>query len=174
VIFGVSTDPRFGPLLMFGLGGKYVEVLRDVRFAVTPLAPAEAAATIRGIQGFKLLAGVRGEQPADLARLEDVLLRLAQLVTRHPRITELDLNPFLAAPAGGDAAALDVRIRVAPAPAPGVDSSRRDSAGLELDGHHLGRGEGAQRQAAEADAAAHDERARAGAVGAETPVVEPA
>ena len=169
VIFGVSTDPRFGPLLMFGLGGKYVEVLRDVRFAVTPLAPAEAAATIRGIQGFQLLAGVRGEQPADLARLEDVLLRLAQLVTRHPRITELDLNPFLAAPAGGDAAALDVRIRVAPVPAPGGGST-----GLELDGHHLGRGEGAQRQAAEADAAAHDECARAGAVGAETPVVEPA
>jgi acetate---CoA ligase (ADP-forming) len=113
VIFGVSTDPRFGPLLMFGLGGKYVEVLRDVRFAVTPLSRPEAAQTIRGIQGIKLLEGVRGEAAADLGRLEDVLLRLAQLVTRHPRIVELDVNPFLAAPAGGTAAALDVRIRVA-------------------------------------------------------------
>jgi acetyl coenzyme A synthetase (ADP forming)-like protein len=113
VVFGVSTDPRFGPLLMFGLGGKYVEVLRDVRFAVTPLAADEAAATIRGIRGFPLLAGVRGDAPADLALLEEVLLRLAQLVTRHPRVAELDLNPFLAAPADGTSAALDVRIRVA-------------------------------------------------------------
>jgi acetyl coenzyme A synthetase (ADP forming)-like protein len=115
VIFGLSTDPRFGPLLMFGLGGKYVEVLRDVRFAVTPLSRSEAAQTIRGIQGVRLLEGVRGDAPADLARLEDVLLRLAQLVTRHPRVTELDINPFLAAPEGKGSVALDVRIRVAAA-----------------------------------------------------------
>src|SRR5581483_8531763 len=146
VIFGVSTDPRCGPLLMFGLGGKYVEVLRDVRFAVTPLERSEAQATIRGIQGYKLLTGVRGEPPADLARLEDVLLRIAQLVTRHPRIQELDLNPFLAAPAGGASAALDVRIRVAPS-----------SAGHELDEDDLGGREGAHGQAAVADAAAHDQ-----------------
>ena len=112
-VFGATLDPRSGPLLMFGLGGKYVEVLRDVRFGVTPLQRGDARAMIRGIRGFPLLQGVRGEPPADLAVLEDVLLRLAQLVTRHPRIVELDLNPFLAAPAGGSAAALDVRIRVA-------------------------------------------------------------
>ena len=89
VIFGISTDPRFGPLLMFGLGGKYVEVFRDVRFAVTPLAPSEARNVVRGIRGYPLLEGVRGEAPADVDLLVDVLLRLAQLAVRHPRIQEL-------------------------------------------------------------------------------------
>jgi acyl-CoA synthetase (NDP forming) len=112
VIFGISTDPRFGPLLMFGLGGRYVEVFRDVRFAVTPLEPAEAQDMIRGIRGFRLLAGVRGEPAADLAILTEVLLRLAQLAQRHPQIRELDINPFLAAPDREHALALDVRIRV--------------------------------------------------------------
>ncbi len=117
VIFGMSTDPRFGPLLMFGLGGKYVEVFRDVRFGVTPLAPGEARDMIRRLRGFSLLEGVRGEAPADLTRLEEMLLRIAQLVTRHPRILELDINPFLAAPEGIESKALDVRIRVGPPPA---------------------------------------------------------
>ena len=112
VIFGVSTDPRFGPLLMFGLGGKYVEVFQDVRFAVPPLAPHEAHDLVRGIRGFPLLAGVRGEPGADLAVLEEVVLRLAQLVQRHPSIQELDVNPFLAAPERENAVALDARIRV--------------------------------------------------------------
>ncbi len=114
VIFGITTDPRFGPLLMFGLGGKYVEVLRDVRFGVLPLAPLEAREMIRGIQGFPLLEGVRGEARADLELLEEVLLRIAQLAERHPRIQELDINPFVAAAERDAAKALDVRIRVAP------------------------------------------------------------
>jgi len=114
VIFGITTDPRFGPLLMFGLGGKYVEVLRDVRFGVLPLAPLEAREMIRGIQGFPLLEGVRGEARADLELLEEVLLRIAQLAERHPRIQELDINPFVAAADRDAAKALDVRIRVAP------------------------------------------------------------
>jgi|CXWL01.1.fsa_nt_gi acetyl coenzyme A synthetase (ADP forming)-like protein len=112
VIFGLSTDPRFGPLLMFGLGGRYVEVLRDVRFAVTPLLKSEADEMIRGIRGFKLLEGVRGDRGADLEVLSDVVLRVAQLAQRHPRITELDINPFLAAPDRAQAKAVDVRIRV--------------------------------------------------------------
>lgn len=112
VIFGLSTDPRFGPLLMFGLGGRYVEVLRDVRFAVTPLLKTEADEMIRGIRGFKLLEGVRGDRGADLEVLSDVVLRVAQLAQRHPRITELDINPFLAAPDRAEAKAVDVRIRV--------------------------------------------------------------
>jgi acetyltransferase len=111
-IFGISTDPRFGPLLMFGLGGKYVEVFNDVRFGVTPLGPSEAREMVRSIRGFKLLAGVRGESPADLDLLVDVLLRLSLLAERHPRIAELDLNPFLAAPAGGRSLVLDARLRV--------------------------------------------------------------
>ena len=112
VIFGISTDPRFGPLLMFGLGGKYVEVVQDVTFGVTPLSPREAHDMLRSIRGFPLLEGVRGEAPADLDRLQDVLLRLAQLAERHPRLRELDINPLLTAPVGEPSLALDVRIRV--------------------------------------------------------------
>jgi acyl-CoA synthetase (NDP forming) len=112
VIFGVSTDPRFGPILMFGLGGKYVEVLQDVTFAVTPLTRHEARDVIEGIRGVEILRGVRGDPGVDLDRLTEILLRLAQLVTRHPRILELDINPFLAAPEAGDGKALDVRVRV--------------------------------------------------------------
>lgn len=116
-IFGVSTDPRFGPVLMFGLGGKYVEVFRDVRFGVTPLAPTEAAEMVHGIRGVKLLEGVRGDAPSDIALLETVLLKLAWLVQNFPEIVELDVNPFLAAavPAAGEPAAskaVDVRVRV--------------------------------------------------------------
>jgi acetyl coenzyme A synthetase (ADP forming)-like protein len=114
VIFGMTTDPRFGPLLMFGLGGRYVEVLRDVRFTVTPLGPGEAMETLRSVRGFPLLEGVRGDAPADLEILSEVLQRLAQLVERHPRIAELDINPFLAATERQHARAVDVRIRVTP------------------------------------------------------------
>lgn len=112
VIFGITTDPRFGPILMFGLGGKYVEVLQDVRFGVTPLAPYEAMEMIRGIRGFPLLEGVRGEAGADLELLCEVLLRLAQLAQRHSRVRELDVNPFLAGAERGVAKALDARVRV--------------------------------------------------------------
>jgi acetyl coenzyme A synthetase (ADP forming)-like protein len=118
VIFGVTTDPRFGPLLMFGLGGKYVEVFEDVRFGVLPLAAWEAGEMVRGIRGIRLLTGVRGEPGADLDLLVEVLLRIAQLVERHPRIAELDVNPFLAAPTRQAAKALDVRLR--------VEASKRD------------------------------------------------
>jgi acetyltransferase len=113
VIFGISTDPRFGPLLMFGLGGRYVEVFRDVRFGVTPLTPHEAEEMVRGIRGVKLLEGVRGDEAADFGVLTDVLQRLAQLATRHPSLKELDINPFFAAPGREHAVAADVRIRVA-------------------------------------------------------------
>jgi len=112
VIFGISTDPRFGPLLMFGLGGRYVEVFKDVRFGVTPLTRPEAEDMVRGIRGVKLLEGVRGEEPADFELLVEIVLRLAQLAQRHPRIRELDINPFLAGPSRDGAKAVDVRIRV--------------------------------------------------------------
>ena len=115
VVFGLSTDERFGPVLMFGMGGKYVEVMEDVTFGVTPLLPHEAEEMIEGIRGIRLLEGFRGEPPADRELLRDVLLRLAQLAERHPEIRELDINPFLAAPEASDARALDVRIRVGPA-----------------------------------------------------------
>jgi acetyl coenzyme A synthetase (ADP forming)-like protein len=116
VIFGIATDPRFGPLLMFGLGGKYVEVFEDVRFGVLPLAAAEALEMVQGIRGFKLLEGVRGEPTANLDQLVEILLRLAQLAKRHPRVRELDVNPFLAGPDPRGAVALDARIRVGDPP----------------------------------------------------------
>lgn len=112
VIFGITTDPRFGPLLMFGLGGKYVEVFQDVRFGVLPLGRTDALDMVRGIRGFKLLQGVRGEAGADLELLCEILLRLAQLAQRHPRIREVDINPFLAGPNRAHARAVDARIRV--------------------------------------------------------------
>jgi acetyl coenzyme A synthetase (ADP forming)-like protein len=115
-IFGLSADPRYGPVLMFGLGGKYVEVFRDVRFGVTPLSRLEAGDLVRGIRGVKLLEGVRGDAPVDFAVLEETLLRLAWLAERFPEIVELDINPFLAAPAGLGKA-VDARIRVAAAKA---------------------------------------------------------
>jgi acetyl coenzyme A synthetase (ADP forming)-like protein len=119
VIFGITTDPQFGPLLMFGLGGKYVEVFEDVRFGVLPLDAAEAREMVHGIRGIRLLTGVRGEAGADLELLAEILLRLAQLVTRHPRIVELDVNPFLAGASRAAAKAVDVRLRVGPAPPAG-------------------------------------------------------
>ena len=112
VIFGISTDPRFGPLLMFGLGGKYVEVFGDVRFGVPPLQPDEARDMIRGIRGSRLLEGIRGEPAVDFEVLVDVLLRLAQLAERHPRIHELDINPFFTTAESAGSKAVDVRVRV--------------------------------------------------------------
>jgi acetyl coenzyme A synthetase (ADP forming)-like protein len=112
VIFGITTDPRYGPLLMFGLGGKYVEVFQDVRFGVLPLGASDASDMVRGIRGFKLLEGVRGEAGADLDLLTEILLRLGQLAQRHPRVREVDINPFLAGPDRAHARAVDARIRV--------------------------------------------------------------
>ncbi|HLF57009.1 MAG TPA: acetate--CoA ligase family protein [Thermoanaerobaculia bacterium] len=111
-LFGLSTDDRWGPLVAFGLGGKYVEVFRDVRFGVPPLGPAEAREIVGSIRGVKLLEGVRGDAPADRELLADVLGRIAALAQRFPEILELDINPFLAAPVGGRSCALDVRVRV--------------------------------------------------------------
>jgi acyl-CoA synthetase (NDP forming) len=101
-------------MLMFGLGGKYVEVFRDVCFTIPPLSRTEALDVVRGIRGRKLLEGVRGEKPIDLAGLAEVLLRIAQLVEHHPELVELDINPFVASPEPGASKAVDVRIRVAP------------------------------------------------------------
>ena len=115
VIFGITTDARFGPLLMFGLGGRYVEIFQDVRFGVPPLGAVDAQEMVGSIRGAKLLSGVRGEAPADRELLAEILLRLAQLVERHPRVRELDINPFLATPERASSRALDARIELGPA-----------------------------------------------------------
>lgn len=108
VIMGMTKDPQFGPVLMFGLGGVFVEVLKDVAFRIVPLEPRDASQMIRDIQGFPVLEGFRGQDPADLAALEDMLMRLSTFVEEHPEIQELDLNPIFAYKDG--ALAVDARI----------------------------------------------------------------
>jgi acetate---CoA ligase (ADP-forming) len=112
VIVGVTTDPLFGPLIAFGLGGIYVEILGDVRFRVTPLTDRDASEMMREIRGFRLLEGYRGHPPADVKALEEVLLRISLMVEEVPEITELDLNPIFALPPGEGCQVVDARIRV--------------------------------------------------------------
>jgi acetyltransferase len=111
VIVGMSTDPRFGPVLMFGLGGIYVEALKDVAFRVQPVTRLDAEEMIRSIHGFPILEGVRGEIGSDLSTLVEVVQRVSQLVGDHDRIVELDINPFLSFPEGG--MAVDARVTIA-------------------------------------------------------------
>ena len=108
VIVGVSTDPQFGPVIMFGLGGVLVEVLKDVSFRIIPIAPRDARQMIREIKGFPLLEGYRGQDPADLAALESLLLHVSGFVEKQPEVSELDLNPVFAYKDG--ALAVDARI----------------------------------------------------------------
>ena len=108
VIVGMTMDPQFGPVLMFGLGGVLVEVLKDVAFRVVPITARDARQMIRDIQGFPVLEGYRGQEPADLDALEGLLLKLSDFIEGHPEVAELDLNPVFAYPKG--AVAVDARI----------------------------------------------------------------
>lgn len=110
VIIGMTKDPQFGPVLMFGLGGVLVEVLKDVAFRIVPLTPRDARQMIREIKGFPILEGFRGQEPADLEALESILLRLSSFAEEHPEIEEMDLNPIFTYSDG--ALAVDARIVV--------------------------------------------------------------
>ena len=110
VIIGMTKDPQFGPVLMFGLGGIFVEVLQDVAFRIVPLERRDARQMLREIKGYAVLEGVRGQEPADLPALEELLLKLSAFVEAHPEIEELDLNPVFAYKSG--ALAVDARIVV--------------------------------------------------------------
>jgi acetyltransferase len=110
VILGVTRDERFGPVLMFGLGGIYTETFRDVSFRLAPIRENVAREMIHEIRSIKLLEGVRGEPPSDLVSVADCLLRLSQFVTDHPSISELDINPLLVYPRGKGAMVADARI----------------------------------------------------------------
>jgi acetyl coenzyme A synthetase (ADP forming)-like protein len=114
VMIGVTQDRLFGPLIAFGLGGIHVEILGDLIFRVTPLTDLDASEMVRGIKGFRLLEGYRGHPPADVAALEEVLLRLSRLVEEVPEITELDLNPIMALPPGQGCRIVDARIKIEP------------------------------------------------------------
>jgi len=126
-IIGMSQDPTFGPVLMFGLGGIYVEALKDVTFRVQPVSDVDAREMVRAIRGFPLLEGMRGEAPSDLDALVETIQRLSQLSGQLGQIAELDINPFFVFEEGGIAA--DARIRLAEQ----ADSSpRRGGSGVEV------------------------------------------
>jgi acetyltransferase len=110
VIIGVSRDPQFGPLVMFGLGGIYVEVLKDVTFRVSPVSRLHAKQMIESIRSYKLLTGVRGQAPSDIDAIVDAILRISQLVTDFHEIAELDINPLLVRDEGQGAIAVDMRL----------------------------------------------------------------
>ena len=110
VIVGMTHDATFGAVLMFGLGGIYVEALRDLTFGIQPVSDLDAQAMVTSIRSASILGGVRGEPPSDIAQLVEVIERVSQMVGDHPSIMELDINPFVAMQKGG--IALNGRVRV--------------------------------------------------------------
>ncbi len=108
VIIGMSKDAQFGPVLMFGLGGILVEVLKDVSFRIVPLSRRDAAEMLREIKGYPLLEGYRGQEAVDIPYLEELLLKVSDFVEKNPEIRELDLNPVFAYSDG--AIAVDARV----------------------------------------------------------------
>jgi acetyltransferase len=110
VILGMTRDPQFGPMLMFGLGGIFVEVMKDVTFHLAPITAEEAMQMLKGTRSYALLQGARGQAPVDLETLAGALQRISQLATDYPQITELDINPFIVGPVGVQAYVADARM----------------------------------------------------------------
>ncbi|MDO8670659.1 MAG: acetate--CoA ligase family protein [Dehalococcoidia bacterium] len=96
VIVGVSKDEKFGPVLMFGLGGIFVEIMKDVSFRLVPITRRDARQMVKEIKGHPLLEGYRGQEPANIEMLEDILLKVSDLAEQHQEIKEMDLNPIFA------------------------------------------------------------------------------
>jgi acyl-CoA synthetase (NDP forming) len=113
VVIGMNVDSTFGPLVMFGLGGIYVEILKDVAFKICPLTDLDADDIIKSIRGYKLLTGYRGREPVDIEKVKEALLRVSQLAGDFPQIQSFEMNPFLAAPPGGCTCAIDARVVLA-------------------------------------------------------------
>lgn len=112
VIIGMSKDAQFGPVLMFGLGGILVEVLKDVSFRIVPLTKRDAREMIKEIKGYPLLEGYRGQEAADVPFLEELIVKISDFIDKNPQIKELDLNPIFAYKDG--AVAVDARIILEP------------------------------------------------------------
>ncbi len=112
VIIGSTRDPQFGPLVMFGLGGIYVEVLKDVSFRVAPFGEKHARRMIEEIKSTALLHGARGERPSDIEAIVECLLVVSQMVTDFPEIVEMDINPLKVGEPGAGAVAVDARITI--------------------------------------------------------------
>lgn len=112
MVCGVATDPQYGPMLMFGLGGVFIEVLKDVTFRIAPLTDMDASEMVKSVKSYKLLEGARGTKPAQIDQIEETLLRLSQLVNDFKFIDELDINPLLISEKTGEGIAVDGRIKV--------------------------------------------------------------
>ncbi len=108
-IIGMNQDPSFGPLMMFGLGGVYVEVMKDVAFKIHPVTDYDAQEMIQSINGYPLLTGFRGAPAVDVKGLEETILRLSQLVSDFPYLESFDVNPFIATPKKATSRAVDAR-----------------------------------------------------------------
>lgn len=115
VMCGATSDPQFGPLIAFGLGGVMVEALGDICFRLAPVTVADAREMLRTPKGSAMLRGFRGRPPCDLGALEEAILRLSRLADDLPQVTELDLNPILAYPEGQGCLLIDARVRLGPA-----------------------------------------------------------
>jgi acetyltransferase len=116
LILGSSTDPQFGPVMVFGLGGSLVEVLRDRAHALPPLTTTLARRMMENTRILQALKGVRGRTPVDIEKLEELLVRFSELVVENPRIADIEINPLLAGPGG--IVALDARVILHPASVP--------------------------------------------------------
>ena len=127
VLLGVQRDPGFGPVVVFGIGGIYVEVLRDVTFRLAPVRPLAAQHMIESIRAYPLLEGVRGEPPSDLPALAEAIERVSQLAVELPEVVELDLNPMIVRSEGDGVLAVDARIVLAPSSRSGRSASGRRS-----------------------------------------------
>lgn len=108
IIIGMNRDDQFGPVLMFGLGGIFVEIMKDVSFRLIPVKPLDAKEMIKEIKGYPLLNGYRGQPPADIAELERFIIQVSDFIEDNPNIKELDLNPVIASE--NEIMAVDARI----------------------------------------------------------------
>jgi len=116
VLVGMTQDPNFGPLVVFGLGGIYVELLKDVAFRIHPLTDVDAREMVRETKGFRLLEGYRNQPEGDIIALEDAILRVSALISAVPELMEMDLNPVKVHQPGGGVTVVDARMRIRPVP----------------------------------------------------------
>jgi acyl-CoA synthetase (NDP forming) len=125
LLVGVVHDPLFGPVLACSVGGPAAELLRDVAVRITPLTDADAADMVRSLAAFPLLDGYGGAPRADVAAMQDLLLRVSALVDDHPEVAELDCRPVIVRPAGQGVAIVDARVRIQQASAPALLGARQ-------------------------------------------------
>ncbi len=112
MVCGIATDPQYGPMMMFGLGGVFIETMKDVTFRIAPLTDVDADEMIKSVKAYELLKGARGTKPAQMEQIQETLLRLSQLVNDFKFIDELDINPLLISEKTGEGIAVDGRIKV--------------------------------------------------------------